>query len=119
MAIAARKGGIHRTTLWRWYKQWLVLNQNVQFTNDNRPGRGAGLQTVSQFRLAACSWRIPARSGRPHSCKHAMSEAVVDRIRYYRRRYGRCAVIVHAYCIREGTQVSLATVCRVLDWLQR
>lgn len=43
-----------------------------------------------------------------------MSEAVVDRIRYYRLRYGRCAVIVHAYCEREGTQVSLATVRRIL-----
>jgi transposase-like protein len=29
MAVAARKSGIHRTTLWRWHKQWLVLNQNV------------------------------------------------------------------------------------------
>jgi len=69
---------------------------------------------VSRWRLAACTWRIPTNSSRPHSCKHAVSEAVVDRIRYYRRRYGRCATIVHAYCKREGTQVSLATVRRIL-----
>jgi putative transposase len=110
ITVAARKSGIHRSTLWRWHKVWLELNQNVQLTNDNRPNRTTG----SKFRLAACKWLIPTKSSRPHTCKHAVSEAVVDRIRYYRRRYGRCAAIVHAYCVREGTQVSLATVRRVL-----
>ena len=117
MAVAARKSGINRTTLWRWHKQWQVLNEHVQLTNDNRPGRSVSIPTVSQFRLAACTWRIPTRSSRPHSCKRAISDAVVDRIRYYRRRYGRCAVVVHAYCVREGMQVSLATVRRVLTRL--
>jgi transposase InsO family protein len=42
---------------------------------------------------------------------------VVERIRYFRQRYGRCAVIVHAYCLREGTIVSLSTVRRVLSRL--
>jgi transposase InsO family protein len=117
VAVAARKSGIHRATLWRWHKQWLELNPYVQLTNDNRPGRRAGRQPVSTFRLAACSWRIPTKSSRPHSCKHAVSAMVVDRIRYYRRQHGRCAVIVHAYCQREGTRVSLATVRRVLNRL--
>lgn len=117
MTTAARKSGIHRTTLWRWHKQWQALNEHVQLTNDNRPNRNAGTATVSQWRLAACTWRIPTHSSRPHGCRHAVSDAVVDRIRYYRRRYGRCAVIVHAYCMREGTQVSLATVRRVLTRL--
>lgn len=112
VAVAARKSGIHRTTLWRWYKQWQQLNQDIQLTNDNRPGRGNG--TASSFRLAAVTWHIPTRSSRPHGCKHTTAEAVVARIRYYRRRYGRCAIVVHAYCIREGTTVSLSTVRRVL-----
>jgi transposase InsO family protein len=72
---------------------------------------------VSSFRLAACSWRIPTKSSRPDGCKHAVSPAVVDRIRYYRRKYGRCAAIVHAYCKQERTLVSLATVRRVLHRL--
>lgn len=110
VAVAARKSGVHRTTVWRWKRQWDTLNKNVQFTNDNRPSRPVG----STFRLAACTWRIPTKSSRPHGCTRAVSAAVVDRIRYYRRRYGRCAVIVHAYCLREGTTVSLATVRRVL-----
>jgi len=110
VAVAARKSGIHRTTLWRWHQQWQVLNEHVQLENNNRPNRKAG----SKFRLTACTWRIPTKNSRPHTCRHAVSEAVVDRICYYRRRYGRCAVIVHAYCVREGTVVSLATVRRVL-----
>lgn len=113
VAVAARKSGIHRTTLWRWKRQWNELNQHVQLTNDNRPTRPVG----STFRLAACTWRIPTRSSRPHRCAHAIPEAVVDRIRYFRRKYGRCAVVVHAYCKREGTRVSLSTVRRVLDRL--
>lgn len=117
IAIAARKSGIHRTTLWRWLRTWRELNQNIQLTNDNRPSRGASAQTASQWRLSACTWRIPTKSSRPQGCSHAASEAVVDRIRYYRRKYGRCAVIVHAYCAREGAVVSLSTVRRVLNRL--
>jgi len=116
VAVAARKSGIHRSTLWRWHQQWLALNQHVELINHYRPNRTASTR-FSTFRLAACTWRIPTRSSRPHSCKHAVSDTVVDRIRYYRRRYGRCAVVVHAYCAREGTVVSLATVRRVLNRL--
>ena len=115
VAVAARRSGIHRTTLWRWHKQWQELNGHVQLTNDNRPGRIT--QTPSRFRLAACTWRIPTKSSRPRSCSHAVAAAVVERIRYYRRRHGRCAAIVHAHCVREGVTVSLATVRRVLERL--
>lgn len=117
MVVAARKSGVHRVTLWRWHKRWLKLNQNVQLTNDNRPRRSNASQAVSRFRLAACTWHIPTTSSRPYDCKHATAAAVVERIRYYRRRYGRCAVIVHAYCAREGTVVSLSTVRRILTRL--
>lgn len=113
VAIAARKSGIHRTTLWRWYKQWLEINKDIEFTNPNRPSRALG----SKFRLTSCKWLIPTRSSRPHSCAHACDPHVIERIRYYRNRYNRCAVIVHAYCVREGVQVSLSTVRRVLSRL--
>src|SRR4249920_875443 len=69
MAVAARKSGIHRTTLWRWHKQWQMLNENVQLENNNRPNRKAG----SKFRLAACTWRIPTKSSRPHHFGHAVT----------------------------------------------
>ena len=109
IVVAARKSGIHRVTLWRWYKQWLELNKNVQFSNDNRPTRKA-TSKFSAFRLKSCRWSLPTRSSRPHSCKRAVSDEIIARIVYYRKRYGRCAVIVHAYCLREGTIVSLSTV---------
>jgi len=110
LVVAARKSGIHRTTMWRWYKRWLELNQNVQLSNDNRPYRAAG----SKFRLAACKWLIPTRSSRPNTFGREISNQAVERIKYYRQRYDRCATIVHAYCIQEGTIVSLSTVRRTL-----
>lgn len=113
VAVAARKSGIHRSTLWRWHKQWQELNQHVEFANLYRPNRAVG----TKFRLTACKWLIPTRSSRPRSCKHATKPQTIERIRYYRNRYGRCAVIVHAHCKREGTTVSLSTVRRVLDRL--
>lgn len=111
MSVAARKSGIDRSTLWRWKRRWLEVNEHVQLENYNRPNRQPG----SKFRLAACTWRIPTRSSRPHAHPHAVSKQVVERIAHYRHAYGRCAVVVHAYCLREGTLVSLSTVRRVLD----
>lgn len=117
MAVAARKSGVHRSTLWRWYQKWLELNEHVQLTNDNRPTRAAARLSISTFRLGACRWLIPTASSRPHQHPLAVGVRVVERIAYYREKYGRCAVVVHAYCVREGTLVSLSTVRRVLDRL--
>lgn len=90
LSVAARRSGIHRTTLWRWYKRWQALEY-----------RGYILP-------------IPTKSSRPRTFGRAVPVAVVDRIRYYRNKYNRCAVVIHAYCKREGTDVSLSTVRRVL-----
>lgn len=90
LSVAARKSGIHRTTLWRWYKRWQALGYGGYISN------------------------IPTRSSRPLTFGRAVPEAVVDRIRHYRIKYNRCAVVTHAYCVREGTIVSLSTVRRVL-----
>lgn len=90
VAVAARKSGIHRTTLWRWYKRWVA--------------RG----------YAGYISRIPTVSSRPRTNPRAVPDRTIARIRHYRQKYGRCAAIVHAYCLREGTRVSLSTVRRVL-----
>ena len=113
IGVAARKSGIHRSTLWRWKQRWLELNQHVQLENHNRPNRQPG----KAFRLSACRWAIPTHSSRPHAHPHAISKQIIERIVYYRHKYGRCAVIVHAYCKREGSLVSLSSVRRVLDRL--
>lgn len=93
IAIAARKSGIHRTTLWRWYKRWEALDYTGYIRH------------------------IPTRSSRPKVFGRAVTTRVVERIRYYRLRYKRCAQVVHAHCIAEGTPVSLSTVRRVLKRL--
>lgn len=110
IAVAARKSGIHRSTLWRWLRVWRTLNDNVQLDNANRPNRRAG----STFRWAAVTWSIPTRSSRPHTFGRTIPAQVVERISYYRNKYGRCATITHAYCLREGTLVSLSSVRRIL-----
>jgi transposase InsO family protein len=117
LSIAARRCGVHRTTLWRWLRKWRSLNQYIQLTNDNRPRRSSDKQKPSSFRLSACKWRIPTDSSRPHFFGRAVPSTVVERIRYYRTKYNRCAAIVHAYCKQEGTKVSLSTVRRVLNRL--
>lgn len=114
LAVAARRSGIHRTTLWRWLVKWRELNASIQLTNDNRPTRKPTKYAVSRFRLGACKWLIPTSSSRPKVFGRMVPAAVVDRIRYYRNKYKRCAVVIHAYCQREGTVVSLSTVRRVL-----
>lgn len=111
LAVAARKSGIHRSTLWRWCRAW-ELENTVQLENYNRPTRALG---VSRF--ATCRWNIPTKSSRPHTFGRYLSQAVIDRIIYWRTQKGRCAAIVHAHCKREGIQVSLASVKRVLKRL--
>lgn len=113
LTIAARKSGIHRSTLWRWKRRWLGLNQNVQLINNNRPTRIPG----KQFRLTACKWLIPTLSSRPNNSPNALTREVIERIVYWRNQYERCAAIVHAHCLREGIAVSLASVKRVLKRL--
>lgn len=95
VTVAARKAGVHRTTLWRWLKRWQEL-------------RADGVHYHSY---------LPTRSSRPHTSPRALPAAVVDRIVYWRQRTTRCAAVIHAYCQREGTPVSLASVKRVLKRL--
>ncbi len=37
--VVADKCGIHRTTIYRWKKRWLKLNENNQLDNPNCPNR--------------------------------------------------------------------------------
>jgi transposase InsO family protein len=113
LTIAARRSGIHRTTLWRWKHKWLEINQNVQLENFNRPTRAAG----SQFRQAALKWLVPTLSSKPHSSPAALPNWIVERIVYWRQQHERCAAVVHAHLRREGVIVSLSSVKRTLKRL--
>jgi len=115
VSVAARKSGIHRTTLWRWKRKWLQLNQYVQLENTNRPHRRAG----NAFRQSALRWLIPTESSRPHYCPHAVSDGVVYRILKLRRILKRCAEVVWYHLTHlEGVSVSLSSVRRILRRFQ-
>jgi putative transposase len=113
LTIAARKSGIHRSTLWRWKRKWLEINQNVQLSNSNRPTRQPG----KRFRLTACTWSIPTLSSRPYNSPNALPKEIIERIVHWRNQHERCAVVVHAHCLREGLRVSLSSVKRILKRL--
>jgi transposase InsO family protein len=57
---------------------------------------------------------IPTVSSRPHSCPHATSAAVEDRIAALRLKHRRCAEVVQHLLRQENIHVSLRTVKRVL-----
>lgn len=111
LQTVANHCGVHRTTIWRWKRRWNALNENVQLTNDNRPGRMVGVA----FRHAALTWRIPTLSSRPHHHPWTLSEEIVHQILTTRDELQRCAEVVwhHLVAIR-GVRVSLSSVRRIL-----
>lgn len=109
--IVANKCGVHRTTIYRWRKKWLQLNEHVQLTNDNRPGRNPG----TQFRQAALRWNIPTLQSMPLSNPHALSDAIVTRVLELRNTLKRCAEIIWHHINKvDGMSVSLSSVHRIL-----
>lgn len=111
VGIVANKCGVHRSTVWRWKQKWLKLNENVQLTNDNRPGRTSG----TRFRQAALKWRIATIRPVPHSFPRAISEQLVARVLELRRMLKRCAeVIWHHMHKTDGIAISLSSVRRIL-----
>jgi transposase InsO family protein len=115
LSVAARKSGIHRSTLWRWMRRWDALNEHVQLENHNRPTRKPG----SAFRLTALRWLIPTQSSRPHTSPRAIGKDVVTRILALRVTLKRCAEVVWHHLVHvEGISVSLSSVRRVLKRFQ-
>ena len=109
--VVANKCGISRSTVWRWKKKWLKLNENVQFDNPNRPNRIFSLKN----KLLACKWLIETNTSRPHTCSHAISHEIVRRIMELRSILKRCAEVVWNYLkIEDGIQISLSSVRRIL-----
>lgn len=113
VSVAARRTGVHRTTIYRWKRKWLEINNHVQLENFNRPTRRAG----TQFRWTTRTLAIPTLSSKPHTCPGALKQHIVDRIVYWRTQHDRCASVVHAHLAREGIKVSLSSVKRVLKRL--
>jgi transposase InsO family protein len=112
--VVANRCGIHRSTVWRWKRKWDTLNEHVQLTNDNRPGRVQAAPS-SLFRLAACTWRIPTSTSRPHTSPGAVSKELVALVLSVRKQLKRCAEVVwHHLVTVMGVSVSLSSVRRIL-----
>ena len=111
LQVVANRCGVNRSTIWRWKRKWLKLNENVQFDNPNRPNRAFSLKN----KLQACRWLILTSSSRPHSCSHAISDTVVKRVMEVRHTLKRCAEVVWDYLNTEdGIKISLSSVRRIL-----
>jgi len=111
LQVVANRCGVHRSTVYRWKQKWDKLNEHVQLTNDNRPGRQAG----TQFRIAACTWRIPTLSARPLSSPKAIPKEIIELVLSLRRMLKRCAEVVWHHLIHDnGVTISLSSVRRIL-----
>lgn len=111
LQIVANRCGVHRSTIYRWKQKWDNLNLNVQLTNDNRPTRQAG----TQFRIAACTWRVPTLSSRPLISPKAISNEIIELVLSLRRILKRCAEVVWHHLIHDnGVTISLSSVRRIL-----
>jgi transposase InsO family protein len=89
VTVAARRAGVHRTTLWRWLKRWREL----------------GLHHSSY---------LPTESSRPHHHPRQLPTGLVKRILELRRELNRCALVIWYVLRNEGIKVSLSSVGRVL-----
>lgn len=112
----ASRCGVNRSTIYRWKRKWDTLNQNVQLTNYNRPGRSVDTSSgVSSFRLAACTWHIPTTISRPHTSPTAVSQELVQLVLTVRARLKRCAEVVWHHLVTVlCVSVSLSSVRRIL-----
>jgi transposase InsO family protein len=112
LQVVANKCGVHRSTIYRWKQKWDKLNEHVQLTNDNRPTRPAG----TQFRIAACTWRIPTFSSRPLSSPKAISKEIIELVITLRQMLKRCAEVVWFHLVQDnGVSISLSSVRRILQ----
>lgn len=89
VAEAARRSGIHRSTLWRW------------------------LRKADQLRLHGSSY-IPTLSSVPPRRSNELPQEIVKAIVAERERGGRGAYFIHLELCDQGTAVSLSSVKRTL-----
>lgn len=113
LQVVANRCGVSRTTVWRWKRKWDVLNEHVQFTNDNRPQRTTRIR-VSAFRLTACKWLIPTLTSRPRTSPRAIGAELVARVLELRAQLKRCAEVIWYHLARNGVRLSLSSVRRIL-----
>ena len=108
--VVADRFGVHRSTIWRWYKKWKKINNHIEFIN---PVRRQYLG-ISPYKYEICKWRIGSESSSPKH-PHMLGEDLVQLVLDVRDQIKRCAEVVWHHinkvlCIG----ISLSSVRRIL-----
>lgn len=69
---------------------------------------------VNYMKLHHVGHTIPTKSSRPHFHPHQLSGELVEKILFYRQKHRRCAEVLHYLLTKDGEDVSLSSVKRVL-----
>ena len=110
VGAVADRFGVHRSTIWRWYKKWKKINNHIEFIN---PVRRQYLG-ISPYKYEICKWRIESESSSPKH-PHMLGEDLVQLVLDVRDQIKRCAEVVWHHinkvlCI----SISLSSVRRIL-----
>ena len=110
VGAVADRFGVHRSTIWRWYKKWKNINSHIQLTNAVR----RQYLGISPYKYGICKWRIESESSSPKH-PHMLGEDLVQLVLDVRDQIKRCAEVVWHHinkilCI----SISLSSVRRIL-----
>ena len=110
VGVVADRFGVHRSTIWRWYKKWKNINSHIQLTNAAR----RQYLGISPYKYEICKWRIGSESSSPKH-PHTLAEDLVQLVLDVRDQIKRCAEVVWHHinkilCI----SISLSSVRRIL-----
>ena len=109
IAQVARRFGKNRSTIYRWIKKWR-MQQNVLLENPGRPSRTLG----RVFRWQSVKWNIPTLSSAPKTHPNALNADIISAILRIRQHRYECAEIVHYKLAKEGINISLSSIKRVI-----
>ena len=109
IAQVARRFGKNRSTIYRWIKKW-KMQQNVLLENPGRPSRALG----KVFRWQSVKWNIPTLSSAPKTHPNALNADIISAILRIRQHRYECAEIIHYKLAKEGINISLSSIKRVI-----
>lgn len=109
IAQVARRFGKNRSTIYRWIKKW-KMQQNVLLENPGRPSRVLG----KVFRWQSVKWNIPTLSSAPKTHPNALNADIISAILRIRQHRYECAEIIHYKLAKEGINISLSSIKRVI-----
>lgn len=109
IAQVARRFGKNRSTIYHWIKKWR-MQQNVLLENPGRPSRTLG----RVFRWQSVKWNIPTLSSAPKTHPNALNADIISAILRIRQHRYECAEIIHYKLAKEGINISLSSIKRVI-----